>query len=236
MFLPSQTLIVLFLATFTMASLISVVSAGKNSNNNVAILTDGNFDYQTRQKKSKEKSWLVLFHSHRCPHSKVLLPIFSQLAQDKEILQRGDDNEIVISTMDLNQNPRVPTRLMVRGSPTILLLSKSNDDQGVLYKYNNSKGRDYASIKEFVLGGFVNEPARIAPPKPSQIEYWLKTAKAVTKKVKESAQGKHGTQGYIIGVGGFAVLFAIFAFLFVLCVLSCFRSSTKTIKVPSKED
>jgi thioredoxin 1 len=75
----------------------------------VKTLTDSNFDQEI-----KSGVVLVDFWAEWCGPCRRLAPTVDALAQDF-------DGRATVAKLDVDENPNVPTRFMVRGIPTLLV-------------------------------------------------------------------------------------------------------------------
>jgi len=127
---------------------------------------------------------------------------------------------VVLGTINIMESPKTANRFMIRGFPTLIYLHKKK-----LYRYSGK--RDYQSIKEFIqsvgsnykgggqegtLEGIIGEDI---PPPPSQLESWVKMAKAVGMELYDAALGKSGIAGYAI-LALVGMLMAIFVGIFAM--------------------
>jgi len=76
---------------------------------NVQTFTDGNFDQDT-----KTGVVLVDFWAEWCGPCRRLTPIVEALADEF-------DGRATVGKMNVDENPTVPSRFMIRGIPTLLL-------------------------------------------------------------------------------------------------------------------
>src|SRR5688572_26909354 len=75
----------------------------------VKTFTDGNFDQETKQGLV-----LVDFWAEWCGPCRRLAPTVDALAQDFE-------GRATVAKLNVDENPNVPSRFMIRGIPTLLL-------------------------------------------------------------------------------------------------------------------
>ncbi|MEQ9116471.1 MAG: thioredoxin [Rickettsiales bacterium] len=74
-------------------------------------VTDGNFQEEVLNSK---KPVLVDFWAEWCGPCKMLAPTLDELHKDM-------DDKVVISKMNIDENPDTPTKYGVRGIPTMML-------------------------------------------------------------------------------------------------------------------
>mmetsp|Transcript_2006 Transcript_2006/g.2728 ORF Transcript_2006/g.2728 Transcript_2006/m.2728 type:complete len:209 (-) Transcript_2006:281-907(-) len=184
------------------------------STGEIVSLNDATFEHQTQASTGMTTgSWLVFFKATRCPHCNKLMPEYVKLSEDEEVVEKG----IVLSTVDVNNSPRVSNRFMIRGFPTVLFLHKKR-----LYMYRGK--RDYESLKDFVLREFEFTDDQEIPPPPSAISYWLKMFKVIGLELKDAAMGKAGMVGYAI-----ILLVGMVASIFIF-IISMFFMPAKKVK------
>ncbi len=169
----------------------------------VVTLDDKTFEHQTQASTGMTTgSWLVLFKTARCPHCAKLQPEFDRLSEDEELMERG----VVLATVDIGVNPSTANRFMIRGSPTLLYLHKKK-----LYAYKGK--RDFDALKEFIMAGFMEIEAQEIPTPPSQVEFYIKMAKAIGLELKDAVMGKAGMAGYAILVMVGMLLFIVLSII-----------------------
>lgn len=205
----------LLISSFVLTILVTLF---KNSiGGEIVSLNDATFEHQTQASTGMTTgSWLLFFKATRCPHCQKLEPEYELLSRDEELMEQG----VVLGTINIMESPKTANRFMIRGFPTLIYLHKKK-----LYRYSGK--RDYQSIKEFIqsvgsndkgegqegtLEGIMGEDI---PPPPSQLESWVKMAKAVGLELYDAALGKSGIAGYAI-LALVGMLMAIFVGIFAM--------------------
>lgn len=79
------------------------------ASNKVKTLTDADFDASVKQGVV-----LVDFWAEWCAPCRRLAPTVDQLAEDY-------DGRVTVAKMNIDENPATPTRLFIKGIPTLLL-------------------------------------------------------------------------------------------------------------------
>mmetsp|Transcript_6435 Transcript_6435/g.9424 ORF Transcript_6435/g.9424 Transcript_6435/m.9424 type:complete len:205 (+) Transcript_6435:147-761(+) len=200
--------------TFIATILLLLATVLSSTNAEVVELNDATFEHQTQASTGMTTgSWLILFKATRCPHCAKLQPLYEELSQDEELLERG----IVLGTVNIMESPTTANRFMIRGFPTLIYLHQKK-----LYRYTGK--RDLESMKQFVLGGFESVGGEDIPSPPSKTEYYIKMVKAIGLELRDAAMGKAGPVGYAILVL-VGMLMAIF-----IAIISMFFLPAKKVK------
>ena len=82
--------------------------------NDVLHLDDDSFEGQISE---SELPVLVDFYGDRCPPCEMLVPIFSEMAQD----YRG---RVIFAKLNASRNARISQQVDIRGTPTLILFKK----------------------------------------------------------------------------------------------------------------
>ena len=158
------------------------------SRGEVVNLDDSTFEHQTQASTGMTTgSWFVLFKATGCSHCKKILPIYEELSNDEDVLERG----IILASSNVKDSPVTSTRFGVRGFPTLIFLHKKR-----LYRYTGK--RDYESMKTFIMSDFQNIESENIPHPPSTLEYFTKVISEICQELYASATGKYGKAGYAI--------------------------------------
>lgn len=130
----------------------------------VVSLADQTFEHQTQASiGATTGSWLILFQAPECTSCQTLYPILDELSAHVY------ENEIVVATMDVKENPNTATRFEIATVPTLLYLHK-----GAMFRYPAAEFFSLEELTNFVLRDYQQETALPIPNPVSLIQQIVK--------------------------------------------------------------
>lgn len=95
-------------------------------------ISDASFEQDVLQ---SDKLTLVDFWAEWCGPCKMMNPVIEKLATEYE-------NKVVITKMNVDDNPETPTNFMIRGIPTIVMFKGGKEVRRVVGAQTESKLRE----------------------------------------------------------------------------------------------